>query len=584
MNYFVFKTKYFGTLPVHKVSLDWKSNNIYNKIFLSPQKINGLNKKAKNESFIQFDNNKRESSKNDIKSIKKNNMPNKEGDKEKIISNNKERKYNCYILPSRISINEKLGYPLFNSYLFTRGKRYENVEQFIYKTRLLIKDKYLENINKDNYNKQISESENNLDKNNIIIKNLELIKKLLFSYNKTLDEYLRFILKKLREIREENEILNQNIMEIKKDIEKIRNIIIRNLNIMREGLSIKFFLMCVKNQTLFLNKFIDEDTKTIENDRLKLSYYYTIYSNTRIKGRKNTLTNMYKTKNRGIRSSGKNLSLRIDNYSKNYSDQIKSYKPKVNFTDLNSNNSKTAVFDSVEDFFQYFEQIITKIIFLIKESNDKYTNNIYLKIKLENIKNNSQITKKDSLLLNQDKKLCEQNLESLKKINKNLSLRLNNYRNNKFKDEVKMVLVSKNISIIYNNLRKICDITSIKKDDIRVYGRKVYLKNIEEFFIKIRGKVLEDKKKYPIEFEKINQQIEKNKKRNAFLLFQRLLAQKLEIKIDTILQKASKIIYRKFRKTNDYKEYSINSEIIKKMEKKKNKMDLFFEYFDDNND
>ena len=238
----------------------------------------------------------------------------------------------------------------------------------------------------------------------------------------------------------------------------------------------------------------------------------------------------------------------------------------------------------MEDFFQYFEQIITKIIALIKESNDKYANNIYLKIKLDNIKNNSKITKKDSILLNNDTKLCEQNLESLKKINKNLSLRLNNYRKNKFNDEVKMVLVSKNIYLMYNNLRKICDITPINKDDIRVYGRKVYLKNIEEFFIKISGKVLEDKKKYPIEYEKINQQIEKNKKRNAFLLFQRLLAQKLEIKIDTILQKASKIIYRKFRKTNDYKEYSINSEIIKKKEKKKNKMDLFFEYFDDNND
>ena len=563
-------------------------NNICNTMFLSPPKNKGLSKKSENESFFLFDNNKRESSKNDVKSFIKNNTPNKERDKEEIILKNKERKYNCYIFPNRISINEKLGFPSFNSYLFSRGKRYENVQQFLYKTRLLIKDKYLENINKDNYNKQISESENNLDKNNNIIKNLELIKKLLFSYNKTLDEYLRFIFKKLREIREENEILNLKLMEINKDIEKMRNIIIRNLNIMREGLSIKFFLMCVKNETLFLNKFIDEDIKTIENDKLKLSYYYTIYSNTRIKGRQKSLTNKYffkkKTKNIGTRSSEKNLTLRIDNYYKNNSDQIKSDKPKINFTDLNTNNSKNAVFDSVEDFFQYFEQIITKTIFLIKESNDKYVNNIYLKIELENIKNNSKITKKDSILLNYDTKLYEQNLETLKKINKNLSLRLNNYRKNKFNDEVKMVLVSKNIYLIYNNLRKICDITPINKVDTRVYGRKVYLKNIEEFFIKISRKVLEDKKKYPIEYEKLNQQIEKKKKRNDFLLFQRLLAQKLEIKIDTILQKASKIIYRKFRKTNDYKEYSINSEIIKKMEKKKRKMDLFFEYFDDNNE
>ena len=193
-------------------SIGLSQNNIYNKMFLSPRKNNDLYKKAENESFIQYDNNKRESSKNGIKSIINNNTPNKEGFKEEIILINKERKYNCYILPNRISINEKLGFPSFNSYLFSRGKRYENVQQFVYKTRLLIKDKYLENIIKDNYNKQISESENNLDKNNIIIKNLELIKKFLFSYNKTLDEYLRFIFKKLREIREENEILNQKYM------------------------------------------------------------------------------------------------------------------------------------------------------------------------------------------------------------------------------------------------------------------------------------------------------------------------------------------------------------------------------------
>jgi hypothetical protein len=133
-------------------------NKIHNKIFLSPQKNNGLNKKAENVSFFQFDNNKREFSKNGVKYFIKNNTPKKERDKEEIILKNKERKYNCYIFPNRISINEKLGFPSFNSYLFSRGKRIENVQQFVYKTRLLIKDKYLENINKDNYNKQISES------------------------------------------------------------------------------------------------------------------------------------------------------------------------------------------------------------------------------------------------------------------------------------------------------------------------------------------------------------------------------------------------------------------------------------------
>jgi hypothetical protein len=67
---------------------------------------------------------------------------------------------------------------------------------------------------------------------------------------------------------EENENLTQNIMTMNNEIERIKQKLIRGLNRMKNGFSIKYFLMCVKNHTISLEKFNEEDIETIENDRL----------------------------------------------------------------------------------------------------------------------------------------------------------------------------------------------------------------------------------------------------------------------------------------------------------------------------
>ena len=123
-------------------------------------------------------------------------------------------------------------------------------------------------------------------------------------------------------------------------------------------------------------------------------------------------------------------------------------------------------------------------------------------------------------------------------------------------------------------------VKSIKKDDVITFGRQLYLKIIEDFYLKLTDKVLEDKSKYPIEYEKIKLQMEKRKKEAAFTLFQKLLSQKIIIKIDAVIKRSSKVIYQRFRKTNDYRKY-YKSQKNKIKEKKKTKMELFFEYLDD---
>ena len=107
------------------------------------------------------------------------------------------------------------------------------------------------------------------------------------------------------------------------------------------------------------------------------------------------------------------------------------------------------------------------------------------------------------------------------------------------------------------------------------------MKYIEDFFINILNKVDKDKTKYPLQYEKMRQQIDKRKKFDAFILFQNLLAQKIEIKINRVLKRASKVIFRRLRKANDYNKYYKNFEATKKIDINKNETDLFFEYLED---
>ena len=145
-----------------------------------------------------------------------------------------------------------------------------------------------------------------------------------------------------------------------------------------------------------------------------------------------------------------------------------------------------------------------------------------------------------------------------------------------------MILVLKKIYSTYNNIKNYCDISYIKKDDIITFGRDI-LKIIENFFLNMLDKVYKDKIKYPIEYENFKLLLEKIKKKDAFIIFQSLLAQKIEIKIEAVLRRASKVIYKRFRKTNDYQKYR-NANKKKNKERKKNDIELFFEYLDNNED
>ena len=74
--------------------------------------------------------------------------------------------------------------------------------------------------------------------------------------------------------------------------------------------------MCVKNHTISLEKFNEEDIETIENDRLKLNlnYYSNVLQNKlRQSNRLNSIYFRNKKKKMQIYSSEKNIIMKNDN-------------------------------------------------------------------------------------------------------------------------------------------------------------------------------------------------------------------------------------------------------------------------------
>ena len=494
-----------------------------------------------------------------------------------------EKETKLYLGHNTIRLNEQLAYPSFNSYLFSRANRYENIPQFMYKTRLMIFDKYIKNIYNNNYTKQLSINDNMIEKQNIKERSLVLLRNIFFSYNKTLDDYIKFLFKKYREMQEENEALKINIVKILTDIEKIKQKMIKGITQIREGYAVKFFLMCVKNHTLFLEKFEKEDIEEIEKDKVKLKEDYYFQKKVHRSTRQSVKLNNLQLKQIKMATSEKSIITRKEFASKD--DNVRSMKTYRSYRSCICVSDKAKMkynqTISVDDFFDHLNAVASKLNYLIKDYCDKCSNNIYIKIQFNNLIKNSAEQVKESIALDNKIKQYEQNLANLKNKNQKLLEQFNKHKDTEFKNDVKLTLVLKHINRLYKNIRNKFGVRKITKEDINSFGYQIYMKVIEDFFWTMMSKVNEDKIKYSGKFEELKIRMEKQKKKDAFITFQRLLAQKIEIKIDSVLKRASKVIYHKFRKTNDYREYYRNKHIIKKEDKEIDDIELFFEYIKD---
>ena len=573
----------------------FQNNNFKYKLFDSEYK--------KNKKYVNLHKNLN-IFKNYKKSIPNNNSKNKEFKKplfsfsEKIDKNRysinsnnrintekKEDKIKLYYHRNKIKLFDILSYPDIYNPIKT-----ETSQDFYYKTKTIILYNYRKYLNKNAYMKYFVKKNFEEEKELIQENNVKTFDKLFTFYEKDLYNYLQFLKKKVRIILDENEHLVKDKYQIIGEINRIKINIMKRMSEIRNGLSVKYFLTCVKNHTLCEDDFNPEDLKEIQEDRKKLykSYYKNKYKKRKSLKKLNASSNILlntshvrKIQEHSLTKKLKRTAEReLSNFVKN--SKNKNFPKKISKDYQNIKVSKRfKIFNSVEEFYENLDFISSNVYNLIIDCNDRYITNAHLKLELENLSKNIINTSSHSNYYQNEINLNENILDELKSKSKLLLSNLNKLKSHQFKRETGYLLVLKNIHRIYLNLKKENkEIIDITKEMIISYGERFYLKIIEQFFFKKLYEVNSIKKRKPNEYKNFKLQLDKCKKKESFYNFQRFLAEKIQIKIDKVLQKANKLYLKPHKKTNDYKKESKKHKVIKK-EIKKSNLEIFADFLYD---
>lgn len=558
-----------------------KNNQLKSELF--DFENNKKNEKIRNSHIFNI---------NNVEMLNKIFSSSKEKDNNKEIhfkNEDKDEKIKIYYGRNIAKLENKFAYP---NYHYT--ERIEPFNKFFYKTKINIFNNYRKYLNKNAYFKHTVKINFDIDREILLERNLKKFDILFKKYMHSFEEYVQFLHKKYREIQDENVLLIKNKFKMEGDNEKLKLQIMKGMNKIREGFNIKYFLTCVKNHTLTPAKFSPEDLKEIEQEKLKLNenYYLSIIRKKRKRNsyKKPSISNIFFNNNQVRKIQEHSLTRKIKMFSSknidiNTEDNniVNKMFLKKSTKNMNLTIPKTfRVLETVGEFIEHIDLISSSVYNLIIDSTNKYYRNVYLKLELENIIKRTS-NKMDQTNYMQDQiSLYEKKLHELKSKNKILISNLNTLKENQFQRDIKLSLVIQNIHRVYNNIRQENNsLIEITKEMIISYGENFYLKIIEEFFFKMLLKVYDIKKRNPKDYQILKNKFDKQKKKNAFRKYQKLLLDEVQIKIDKVLEKAKKAIYKRYRKTNDYKKVH-KKQKIKKKEIKKTDLEIFEEYLDDN--
>ena len=500
---------------------------------------------------------------------------------------NKNEKIKLYYNRNTPKLVDQFAYP---NYHFS--ERIETFKEFFYKTKINIFNNYRKYLNKNTYLKYAMKINFEIDREILLERNMKNFEKLFTVYQKSLEEYIQFLQKKIREIQEENSILLKTRFKLELDNEKIKIDIIEDMNKIREGFTIKYFLTCVKNHTLSPEKFSPEDYKEIEQEKLKLNenYYLSLIRNKKRRNsyKKPSVSNIFLNNNQVRKIQEHSLTRKLNKQLSGKNNPNSKDKVKKAFLKKNTKNitilpilKSFKVLETMEEFIQNIDMLSSSVYNLIIDSTNKYYRNIFLKIELENI------TKKSSNIINNSNywqgqiSLYEKTLHGLKSKNNTLVKSLNNLKEHQFQNDIKILLVIKNIKKVYYNLkREDNSVINITKEMIELYGDEYYLKIIEQYLCELLLKIDELKKRSPSDYKIFKTKLHKHQKKRDYYKYQKFLLDKVQIKLDKVLQKAEKVIYKRRKKTYDYKK--TNKKIkIKKKEIQKTELEVFEEFLED---
>ncbi len=456
---------------------------------------------------------------------------------------------------------------IINSYIsINKNKLIEHVFNFKNKIKSEIKLSYLLKYKKELIIKYINQRENNVDE---YVQNINLLnktKKYLDIFLRDYSNYTIYLYEIIKKETRINEKLQNKKIVLKNDSEKLKNNQKKLINVLEKLIINKFFLLCVKNNTINIDKFSLKDYNEIKNDRYILNYRIN-ESLGNLNKNNNNILNLKRKKYSSFFQNlitSKRFSTTMKNQNNNFL-SMKTYKPKKN----------KLIFNSPEEFNLHIKSFEFRISELLNNYNNIQETLKNYKLEYNNLLNDKNL-KIISEKLDFEEFSLNQKFNEVKEKNIYLIKNLKHSKENNEKSKKnKKILLNKLIEI-YNSLNKFVNIKInnlySKKIDINYYytiEKQIneillndnYYKNTfnEEYFL------LKDK----IENEnKIKMRKEKIKEKKI----------ELKIKLNNENLKRNKIIFKPLRiqdfKINYIKNYNKNKNKKSNSQNKK-KIDIF---------
>ena len=409
------------------------------------------------------------------------------------------------------------------------------------------------------------------------IDTLKLIKlyNLFKPYKIYLEKYLLFLHNTIEKENKENEklkiIKNDLLFAVTDDRRKLLKIH-KKFNLY---LNDKFFLLCVKNSTLKLDLFQEEDKKEFEEDLQIFELLKNYINELSALDLKELGANRTQNQNQKQKKNNKNSSSR--------SQVFINVKEKYNFLNIIKDShihfKPRPIFQSVSEFYDYMKNSRNKIENLLMEDNK-------IGIELANLRdyvilNQEDINKakKNILLFNNEYNKTNQILTEIKAYNRKLII----YR--------RILLNDKKMKIHKNITKKILEILNmiyveekkaynkiIDMNNININKPLTALKELEKIIIFLIDFKNEQKKNNNKEYLNTVKKIEKNKR--LLIIKQRKEDDETRIdkKIKKIIQKDMKILNINNRRINYQYKPSHFKKIVKEENPDKDKDDLDISY------
>ena len=456
---------------------------------------------------------------------------------------------------------------IINSYIsINKNKLIEHVFNFKNKIKSEIKLSYLLKYKKELIIKYINQRENNVDE---YVQNINLLnktKKYLDIFLRDYSNYTIYLYEIIKKEMRINEKLQNKKIVLKNDSEKLKNNQKKLINVLEKLIINKFFLLCVKNNTINIDKFSLKDYNEIKNDRYILNYRIN-ESLGNLNKNNNNILNLKRKKYSSFFQNlitSKRFSTTMKNQNNNFL-SMKTYKPKKN----------KLIFNSPEEFNLH----IKSFEFRISELLNNY-NNIQEQLKNYKLEYNNLLNDKNLKIISEKLDFEEfslnQKFNEVKEKNIYLIKNLKHSKENNEKSKKNQKILLNKLIEIYNSLNKFVNIKinnlyskkidinycyTIEKQINKILLNDNYYKNTfnEEYFI------LKDK----IENEnKIKMRKEKIKEKKI----------ELKIKLNNENLKRNKIIFKPLRiqdfKINYIKNYNKNKNKKSNSQNKK-KIDIF---------